>query len=73
MELHFTFTPWREVDFALLEDKLTIRELSFSFQPALGLVLPTASPPALGIMASKTHWQLHSSFHADFHRTASML
>lgn len=37
--------------FALLRDTLTIRELSF---PALGLVLPTASPSALGTTVSKT-------------------
>ena len=54
VEPHFTFTLWREVDFALLGDTLTIRELSFSPHPALGLVLSTASPHALGTMASKT-------------------
>lgn len=52
MEPHFTFTLWRELDFALLEDTLTIRELSFSPQPALGLMLPTVSSPALETMAS---------------------
>lgn len=41
------------MDFALLEDTLTIRELSFSPHPAIGLVLPTASPPAPGTVASK--------------------
>jgi len=54
VEPHLIFTPCREVDFALLGDTLTIGELSFSPQPVLGLALPTASPPALGIMASKT-------------------